>query len=112
REVTHGQPLVIPDEQDVRNNGTISTNYPRLPRNVRAGDRILLDDGTLELVVESTTTAAVTTRCVRGGILREHKGINLPGISVDLPAMTYKDVKDLAFGVRLGVDYIALRHVQ
>jgi len=111
-ELRQGQPLVITADEVVGSDGTISTNYPGLPRNVRAGDRILLDDGTLELVVESTTTAAVTTRCVRGGILREHKGINLPGISVDLPAMTDKDVKDLAFGVRLGVDYIALSFVQ
>src|SRR5438034_1027145 len=111
-ELRQGQPLVITADEVVGSNGTISTNYPGLPRNVRAGDRILLDDGTLELMVESTAAAAVTTRCVRGGILREHKGINLPGISVDLPAMTDKDVKDLAFGVRLGVDYIALSFVQ
>src|SRR5206468_2142190 len=103
-ELRQGQPLVITADEVVGSNGTISTNYPGLPRNVRAGDRILLDDGTLELVVESTAAAAVTTRCVRAGILREHNGINLPGISVDLPAITDKDVKDLAFGVRPKAD--------
>src|SRR5438876_8575534 len=111
-ELRQGQPLVITADEVVGSNGTISTSYPGLPRNVRAGDRILLDDGTLKLIASSTAAAAVTSRCVRGGILREHKGINLPGISVDLPAMTDKDVKDLAFGVRLGVDYIALSFVQ
>src|SRR5438445_11283648 len=107
-ELRQGQPLVITADEVVGSNGTISTNYPGLPRNVRAGDRILLDDGTLGLVVESTAAAAVTTRCVRGGILREHKGINLPGISVDLPAMTAKDLKDVECGIRLVVDYGAL----
>jgi len=90
----------------------ISTNYPGLARNVKKGDRILLDDGTLEIVVEGTTASAVTARVVRGGMLKEHKGINLPGVAVDLPAMTEKDLKDVEFGIRLGVDYIALSFVQ
>ncbi len=111
-ELRDGQPLVITAEEVVGGDKTISTNYPGLPRNLRKGDRILLDDGTLELVVESATATTVTTRCVRGGILREHKGVNLPGVSVDLPAMTKKDLKDLEFGTGLGVDYVALSFVQ
>src|SRR5256712_11739365 len=62
-ELRQGQPLVITADEVVGSNGTISTNYPCLPRYVRAGDRILLDDGTLELMVESTAAAALTTRC-------------------------------------------------
>jgi len=111
-ELREGQSLVITADEVDGGDRTISTNYPGLPRNVHKGDRILLDDGTLELVVESTTATAVTTRCVRGGILKEHKGVNLPGVSVDLPAMTAKDLKDLEFGIRLGVDYVALSFVQ
>ncbi len=111
-ELRDGQSLIITADEVDGGDRTISTNYPGLPRNVHKGDRILLDDGTLELVVESTTATAVTTRCVRGGILKEHKGVNLPGVSVDLPAMTAKDLKDLEFGIRLGVDYVALSFVQ
>src|SRR3989449_730407 len=111
-ELREGQSLIIPADEVDGSDRTISTNYPGLPRNVHKGDRILLDDGTLELIVESTTATAVTTRCVRGGILKEHKGVNLPGVSVDLPAMTAKDLKDLEFGIRLGVDYVALSFVQ
>jgi pyruvate kinase len=90
----------------------ISVNYPHLPRDVHAGSRILLDDGNLELVVETTTASSVTTRVVRGGVLKEHKGVNLPGVSLEVPSLTAKDLTDLEFGLQLGVDYVALSFVR
>ncbi len=90
----------------------VSINYLRLPRDVKAGSRILLDDGNLELLVETTTASSVTTRVVRGGVLREHKGVNLPNVSLDVPSLTEKDRKDLEFGLHLGVDYVALSFVR
>ena len=90
----------------------IPTTYDGLARDVRPGSRILLDDGLLELQVTSVAGDRVHCRVVRGGLLREHKGMNLPGIRVSAPSLTDKDLVDLEFAVRAGVDYIGLSFVQ
>lgn len=90
----------------------VGTTYADLPRDVRPGDRILVDDGLLELRVESVTPTDVACRVVHGGTLRAHKGINLPGVAVSAPALTAKDEEDLAFGLALGVEYVALSFVR
>ena len=90
----------------------VSTTYQQLPADVRVGERILLDDGRLELRVTGIEGTDVVTTVVHGGVLREHKGINLPGVKVSVPALTEKDLADLAFGVDLGVDYVALSFVR
>jgi len=90
----------------------VSTTYQHLPLDVKTGDRILLDDGRLELRVTGIEGTDVVTTVIHGGALREHKGINLPGIKVSAPALTEKDLADLAFGVALGVDYVALSFVR
>lgn len=90
----------------------VSTTYGDLPRDVRADDRILVDDGLLELRVAEVTATDVTCCVVHGGVLREHKGINLPGVAVSAPALTAKDLDDLAFGLARRVDYVALSFVR
>lgn len=90
----------------------ISTTYQPLPQDVKAGDRILLDDGLLELRVLGTDETDVTCEVVHGGELGEHKGINLPGVAVSAPALTEKDRDDLRFGIEQGVDYVALSFVR
>jgi pyruvate kinase len=90
----------------------VSTPYLPLPRDVRPGDRILLDDGNLELRVTGTDAKSVHTVVVHGGMLGEHKGINLPGVNVSSPAFTDKDHVDLAYAVSKGVDFIALSFVR
>ncbi len=90
----------------------LSTTYANLPNDVRPGDRILLDDGLMELCVTGVEGAEVRATVVIGGELGERKGINLPGVVVSAPALTEKDREDLAFGVSLGVDYIALSFVR
>src|SRR5215216_2682667 len=90
----------------------VSTNYAGLARDVKPGARILLDDGAIELTVESTTETDVVTRVVNGGALAERKGINLPGASLPIPSLTDKDRRDLQFAVREGADYIALSFVR
>jgi pyruvate kinase len=108
-----GQRLTLTATDRPGTDHEVSINYPQLPRDVRAGNRILLDDGNLELVVEATTASSVTTRVVRGGVLKEHKGVNLPGVSLDVPSLTAKDLTDLEFGLQqLGVDYVALSFVR
>ena len=90
----------------------VSTNYPGLARDVKPGARILLDDGAIELTVESTTDTDVVTRVVNGGTLSERKGINLPGVALPIPSLTDKDRRDLQWAVREGADYIALSFVR
>lgn len=92
--------------------GLISTTYKRLPKDVGEGDTILIDDGMIELRVVSVAKDTVTCKVIQGGVLKEHKGINLPGIPVSVPSLTEKDRRDLDFGIRAGVDYIALSFVR
>ncbi len=95
----------------------VSTSYPDLGKDVQVGDQILIDDGLIELRVidvdEDTDWGdEVVTEVVHGGLVKPQKGINLPGTNVSAPAMTAKDIDDLAFGVQLGVDMVALSFVR
>jgi pyruvate kinase len=90
----------------------ISTTYQQLPQDVKPGDRILLNDGLLELRVLDRDETDVRCLVVHGGELGEHKGINLPGVAVSAPALTEKDRNDLRFGVLHDVDYVALSFVR
>jgi pyruvate kinase len=90
----------------------ISTTYDPLPRDVRRGDKILLDDGNLELRVLEAKAEEVACEVVHGGTLKSNKGMNLPGAKLSAPALTEKDQRDLAFGVQNGVDYVALSFVR
>lgn len=90
----------------------VSTNYASMGRDVQPGARILLDDGAIELYVESTTDTDVIARVVNGGTLGERKGINLPGVILPIPSLTDKDRRDLSWAIRQNVDYIALSFVR
>jgi pyruvate kinase len=90
----------------------LSTSFAGLARSVRPGDRLLLADGLVELRVESSDGTQVDTTVVEGGEIGEHKGINAPGVALAASALTVKDVGDLAFGLSLGVDMVALSFVQ
>jgi pyruvate kinase len=90
----------------------ISTTFTGLARDVRPGARILLSDGLIELRVTRVRGQDVECEVVNGGLLGEHKGINLPGAALSIPALTDKDRKDLEFGLTHGVDMIALSFVR
>jgi pyruvate kinase len=92
--------------------GVIPSLYEPLSRDARAGDRILLDDGNLELSVEGTAGTEITCLVVRGGVLKDRKGMNLPGVSVSAPALTDKDRNDAVFALALGVDMLALSFIR
>ncbi len=99
--------------QDVPGTATrISTTFPDLARELSAGARILLSDGLIELRVRGVRGRDVLCDVINGGILGEHKGINLPGIALSIPALTAKDRKDLEFGLQHGVDAVALSFVR
>jgi pyruvate kinase len=112
-ELVNGARIAITTDTSVEGSAElISTTYEALPRDVKPGDRVLLDDGNLELRVLGTSPGRVVCEVVDGGPLGSHKGINLPGVVLSTPALSDKDKDDLAFGVRHGVDYVALSFVR
>jgi pyruvate kinase len=112
-ELEDGANVVITTDETIEGTpGRISTTYDPLPRDVKAGDKILLDDGNLELRVVSAAAEEVTATVVHGGPLKSNKGMNLPGVRLSTPALTEKDRKDLAFGLQNRVDYVALSFVR
>ncbi len=113
-QLTDGCELVITTQEGfVGTAERVGCTYANLAHDVRAGDRILLDDGRIRLTALTVSDGQVLTRIEVGGPLGEHKGINLPGVSVSAPAVTDKDQQDMAFGLQeLGVDYVALSFVR
>ena len=111
-ELQENAEFTITAREIVGNAHEVSTTYTGLPDDVRPGSRLLLDDGLMELRVEKVDGPDVHTRVVHGGILKEHKGINLPGVIVNIPSLTDKDRADLAFGVAQEVDYVAISFVR
>ncbi|MDI6726262.1 MAG: pyruvate kinase [Smithellaceae bacterium] len=90
----------------------VSISYPDLPGEVKKGDRLLLADGLMELVVEDMTETDIFCRVITGGLLSSHKGINLPTGTIKAPPLTAKDKIDLLFGLANQVDYVALSFVK
>jgi pyruvate kinase len=111
-ELRPGAEFTITTEQLLGDERCCSTTYAMLPRDVKPGDQILLDDGYLSLAVTSVTEQEVRTVVVTGGVLKNNKGINLPGIEVSAPALTEKDRQDIGFALRFNVDYVALSFVR
>jgi len=107
-----GAPICITTRETPGDAQCVSTTYDALPRDVAAGDRLLLADGMLELRVVEVAGPDVHCTVVRGGELGQCKGINLPGVAVSAAALTEKDAEDLTFALELGVDYVALSFVR
>src|SRR6476619_1973454 len=107
-----GQSFTITPREVAGNNEVASTTYPGLPGDVASGDQILIDDGKVRLRVTEVDGNDVHTQVVVGGRISDHKGINLPGVPVSVPAMSEKDIEDLRFALHLTVDFIALSFVR
>ncbi len=103
---------ITPDEDEPCTATRLSTTYQELPKDVKTGDRVLLDDGNVELRVLSSDGREVLTEVVFGGKLSNYKGMNLPGVKTSVPSLTDKDKADLLHGLELNVDYIALSFVR
>ncbi|HEY3306931.1 MAG TPA: pyruvate kinase [Desulfuromonadaceae bacterium] len=110
--LTKGQKVMITTENVLGSDGIIPTVYRSLPVDVKKGSRILLDDGLLELKVLSIQGEQVHCQVVTGGVLKNNKGINLPGVAVSAPSLTDKDLIDLEFALDAGVDFVALSFVR
>ncbi|HXN52114.1 MAG TPA: pyruvate kinase [Candidatus Acidoferrum sp.] len=107
-----GQKFVITTARVLGDSTRVSTVFKPLPREVHRGDRILLSDGLIELRVLQLRGREVICEVVNGGALGEHKGINLPGIKLRVPALTPKDREDLVFALKHGANYIAVSFVR
>ncbi|MBX6331384.1 MAG: pyruvate kinase [Gemmatimonadaceae bacterium] len=103
---------VVLAPEDIARAGEIPITYGALSDDVRVGDRVLMDDGLIELVVAAVERPRVRARVVHGGLLRSHKGMNLPGVAVSAPSITDKDRADIAFAVAQELDYLALSFVR
>src|ERR1700733_276885 len=111
-ELKTGQRFVITTAKVMGDANRVSTTFRPLPREVHRGNRILLSDGLIELRVMQVMGEKVVTEVVNGGVLGEHKGINLPGVQLRVPALTAKDRADLAFALKEGVNYVAVSFVR
>lgn len=107
-----GGTVVLTSEEIEGDATRIPVSYASLAEDVAVGDRILLDDGLLELEVLTTAPRAVHCRIVTGGTLKDRKGVNLPGAALSVPSLTEKDLDDAGFAMRQGLDYLALSFVR
>lgn len=90
----------------------IPIDYKNLTKDAVSGDRILVDDGLLELKVLEVNENEVTARVINGGVIKSRKGVNLPGVRISMPSLTDKDIEDLEFGLTQDVDFVALSFVR
>jgi pyruvate kinase len=111
-ELKSGQQFTITTREIDGDETVVATNFDKLPEAVEKGTRILIDDGSIELIVESVSGTDIVCRVVSGGFLGERKGINLPNTPLPIPSMTKKDHDDLAWAISQNVDYIALSFVR
>ena len=107
-----GQEIVVTTRKLLGDENTISTDFMSLPKDVKPRDHILLDDGNLEFIVEKIDGDDVICQVITGGELKDNKGMNLPGAKLSVDPLTEKDLIDLEFGLRHGVDYVALSFVR
>jgi pyruvate kinase len=106
-----GDDVVLVPEAEAKA-ADLPITYDRLAVDVHVGDRILVDDGLIELVVLNVAGSRVSARVLTGGQVKSHKGLNLPGIHVSAPSLTAKDIADIEFAVKQDVDYLALSFVR
>jgi pyruvate kinase len=107
-----GSTLVITTEAVMGTADRVSTPFTALPREVKIGHRILINDGLVELVVSAIDGKSVTTRVVHGGPISSRKGMNFPDSELSIPAITEKDREDVKFAVEQGLDYIAASFIR
>lgn len=110
--LNRGEVITLTTEDILGDWKILSVNYKRLPNEARIGEKILLDDGNIELEVVGVEKKSITCKVIDGGIIRSYRGINLPDTKIMAPPLTKKDLQDLDFGLGEGVDYVALSFVQ
>jgi pyruvate kinase len=103
--------IILPEQNMISNPNEISISYPNLYQDVKPKDKILMADGSIELEVTKIEEKKIFCKVIQGGVLKEKKGLNVP-IKLNIPAITDKDERDIKFGLKQGIDYIALSFVR
>ncbi len=107
-----GQEFTLTTQDIVGDENGCAITYADLPQDVKAGDTILLDDGLVRLTVLETTASAIRCRVENDGIMKNRKGVNVPGIHLSLPYMSQRDREDILFGAEQGFDFVAASFVR
>jgi len=111
-ELSRGDTFTITTDDVAGTKEKVSTTYKGLPGDCKAGDAIMIDDGKVSVQVVQVKGNDVITKVIQPGMVSNNKGINLPGVAVSLPALSEKDIADLRWGLKAGVDFIALSFVR
>lgn len=102
-----GQQFTLTCREVMGNSEIVSVTYPKLYEDEKPGNRILIDDGLIELIVEEVKGEDIICKVVNGGVISDHKGVNVPNVHINLPYMSEKDKEDIRFGIEQGVDFVA-----
>jgi pyruvate kinase len=111
-ELVQGEMLTLTTEEILGDQQRISVSYKQLSKDIRVGSTILIDDGLIGLTVEAVQGSEMHCRIVNGGPIKSRKGVNVPGVRINLPGITEKDAADIRFGIEQGVDFIAASFVR
>lgn len=111
-ELKEGQKFTLCTEDVEGDETQVSITYSDLPKDVKAGDRILIDDGLIEMEVLSVKSTKIICQVKNGGVVSNKKGVNIPNVSLSMPYMSQKDVDDILFGIEQDVDFIAASFVR
>ncbi len=111
-ELKRGNVLLLKSGEGIGNQERIFISYPALIKDTKIGDKILLDDGLIQLSVIGKEKEGVRVRVIEGGILKSRKGVNLPNIKISVRSFTKKDKRDLIFGLSMDIDYVAISFVR
>jgi len=111
-ELSDGAPFTLTTQDVEGNENRVAISYLGLPQDVTEGNRILIDDGLIELVVDRVAGSDIVCTVLNGGTLKNNKSVNVPGVSLRLPSLTEKDINDILFGIKLGVDFIAASFIR
>jgi len=112
-ELVEGQEFILTTEEVAGDETRCSITYDKLPQDVKKGDKILIDDGLIELeVIDIPNDKDIKCEVKNGGTVKNKKGVNVPGVKINLPAITEKDISDIEFGIRNGIDFIAASFIR
>ncbi|MCL2564371.1 MAG: pyruvate kinase [Defluviitaleaceae bacterium] len=111
-ELKTGSKFILTTDDVEGDETRVSITYTDLPNDVVSGNRILLDDGLIELKVEAVKGSDIICTVLNDGPLKNNKGVNVPDVSLNLPTLTEKDINDIVFGIKMGVDFIAASFIR
>ncbi|WP_300408973.1 pyruvate kinase [Lagierella sp.] len=107
-----GDTFILTTREVLGDQSQVSVSYKDLPKDVKIGSHILVDDGLVDLQVTDVTDTDIVTKVINYGVLKSRKGVNVPNTSINLPSITEKDYEDLVFGVKNGIDFVAASFIR